>query len=132
MHILSQPVQEELATTALDIETSTLDVERKHNLDRRSEAPRVASVAKASRGAFVRQWRADSCTAAPTAKACKELRKHKCANKASVALEKHPELFPPSHGKLWHETSNRKRQTRLRPRRPLERFREYLEKKAKS
>ncbi len=46
MHLLSQPVQEELATIAMAIETSTLDVERKRNLDRRSEACRVASVAK--------------------------------------------------------------------------------------
>ena len=48
MHLLSQLVQEELATIALAIETSTLDVERNHNLDRRSEACCVSSVAKAS------------------------------------------------------------------------------------
>jgi hypothetical protein len=36
LHLLSQLVQEELATIALAIETSTLDVERKQNLDRRS------------------------------------------------------------------------------------------------
>lgn len=60
MHLLSPPVQEELATIAMAIETSTLDVERKRNLDRRCEAHRVASVAQASRDAFVRQWRTDS------------------------------------------------------------------------
>ena len=60
LHLLSQPVQEELSTIAMAIESSTLDVERKHNLDRRSEAPRVASVSKASRDAFVRQWRTES------------------------------------------------------------------------
>ena len=41
MHILSQPVQEKIATTAMAIETLSLDVERKHNLDRRSEDCRV-------------------------------------------------------------------------------------------
>ena len=49
-HLLSQPVQEELATIAMAIETSTLDVERKHNLDRRSEDRRVSSVAKKHHG----------------------------------------------------------------------------------
>ena len=67
LHLLSQPVQEELSTIAMAIESSTLDVERKHNLDRRSEAPRVSSVSKASRDAFVRQWRTESRAAALTA-----------------------------------------------------------------
>ena len=57
MHLSSPVVQEELATIAHAIETSTLDVERKHNYDRRCEAPTVTSVAKASRDSFVRQWR---------------------------------------------------------------------------
>ena len=57
MHLSSPAVQEELATIAHAIETSTLDVERKHNYDRRAEAPTVTSVAKASRDSFVRQWR---------------------------------------------------------------------------
>ena len=65
---LSQPVQEEFATIAMTIETSTLGVERKHNLDRRSGSSRAASVAKASRAACVRQWQLDSRAAAPTAK----------------------------------------------------------------
>jgi len=50
LHLPSQPAQEEFATIGMAIETSTLDVERKHDLDRRSEDRRVSSVAKASRG----------------------------------------------------------------------------------
>ena len=57
MHLSSPPVQEELATIAYAIETSTLDVGRKHTYDRRTAAPTVTSVAKASRDSFVRQWR---------------------------------------------------------------------------
>ena len=68
LHLVSQLVQEELATIAMAIETSTLDVERKHNLDRSSEARTVASVAKALRDGFVRLWRAESRAAASTAK----------------------------------------------------------------
>jgi hypothetical protein len=50
LHLLSQPLQEELATIAMAIETSTLDVERKHKLDRRSEDRRVSSVATSIAG----------------------------------------------------------------------------------
>eukprot|EP00975_Prorocentrum_lima_P022303 4689154-Prorocentrum_lima.AAC.1 len=39
LHLSSPPVQEELSTIAETIEASTLDVERKHNYDRRAEAP---------------------------------------------------------------------------------------------
>jgi prephenate dehydratase len=88
LHLVSQLVQEELATIAMAIETSTLDVERKHNLDRRSEARTVASVAKASRDGFVRHWRAESRAAASTAKAHKELRAQKFVNKVSIAYER--------------------------------------------
>ena len=59
VHLLSQPVQEELATIAMSIETSSSDVERKHNLDRRSEYRRVSYVAKASRDGFERHWRTE-------------------------------------------------------------------------
>ena len=128
LYLLSQPVQEELSTIAMAIEASTLDVERKHNLDRRSEAAPVSSVSKASRGACVRQWRTESRSAAPTAQQRKELRSHKFANKVSVALERRPELFPQARGKLhWQETQP-KRRKRFRSHRPLQRLlEEYVE-----
>ena len=50
---IATPVQEELATLAHAIETSTLDVERKHKYDRRAEAPTVASVAQIMAGLVV-------------------------------------------------------------------------------
>ena len=50
VHLLSEPVQEELATIAMAVETSTLDVERTHNLDRRSKYRRISSVAKKHHG----------------------------------------------------------------------------------
>ena len=99
-------MQEELSTIAMAIETSTLDVERKHNLDRRSEAPRVSSVSKASRDACVRHWRTESRSTALTAEQRKDLRALKFANKVSVALERRPELFPQARGKLrWENTA---------------------------
>ena len=110
------------------IETSTLDVERTRNLDRRSEAPRVSSVSKASRDAFVRHWRTESRAAAPTAEQREELRAHKFANKVSVALERRPELFPQARGKLHWESTKPARRRRFRSHRPLQRLLgEYVE-----
>jgi len=114
LHLVSQLVQEELATIAIAIETSTLDVERKDNLDRRSEARTVAAVAKASRDGFVRHWRAEPRAAASTAKARKELRAQKFANKVSIAYERRPDLFPQAHGKLHWEHAGPKCRRRLR------------------
>ena len=122
LHLLSQPVQEEPSTIAVAIETSTLDVERKHNLDRRREAPRVSSVPKASRDALVRHWRAESRAAAPAAAQRKELRAHKFANKVSAALERRPELFPQARGKLHWESTTPARRRRFRSHRPLQRL----------
>ena len=94
-------MQEELAAIAMAVETSTLGVERKRNLDRRSEAARVSSVAKASRDAFVRHWRPEVRAACPTSTQRKQRRANKFANVVSVALEQRPDLFPQAHGKLW-------------------------------
>ena len=128
LHLLSQPVQEELSTIAMAIETSTLDVERKHNLDRRSEAPRVSSVSKASRDACVRHWRTESRSTALTAEQRKDLRAHKFANTVSVALERRPEFFPQARGKLHWEKTQPKRRKRFRSHRPLQRLlEEYVE-----
>ena len=70
-HLTSERVQEEISTIAVAIESSTMDVERKNNLDKRLQHRTVNSVAKASRDAFVRTWRLRSTqTAAPAAKAC--------------------------------------------------------------
>ena len=109
-HLLSPHVQEELATIAMAIETSTLDVERKHNYDRRSEAPRVTSVAKASRDAFLRHWRTEARKAVPgpTQKLGRFM------NARAVAMEQCPELFPQAKGKLKWESRPKDKQRRLR------------------
>ena len=117
LHLLSQPVQEELATFAMAIETSTLDVERKHNLDGHSEARHVASVAKASRDGFVRHWRMQSRAAVPTTKERKQQRADTHANKVSLSLVTRPDLFPQARGKLHSGKKCRKKLT-LRPAAP--------------
>ena len=111
------------------IETSTLDVERKHNLDRRSEYRRVSSVAKSSRDGFVRHWRTESRAEAPTARERQELRAYKFANKVSVALGRQPELFPQARRQLrWEESVKLKRRNTFRSDRPLKRLlQEYID-----
>ena len=92
-------MQEELATIARFLEVSTLDVERKHNYDRRAEAPTVTSVAKASRDSFVRQWRTCALareTETTSAAAKKANRKLRFANAVSVAYEANPDFVPTS------------------------------------
>ena len=113
-HLLSPHVQEELATIAMAIETSTLDVERKHNYDRRSEAPRVTSVAKASRDAFVRHWRTEARKAVPGP----TQKPGRFMSARAVAMEQCPELFPQAKGKLKWESRKKKKQRRLRHGRP--------------
>ena len=56
-HLPSDRVQSEIDTIIASIETCTLDVERKHNLDPRHERRAVNSVAKASRDSCIRAWR---------------------------------------------------------------------------
>ena len=99
-YLVSSQVQEEIDTIAVSIETSTMDVERKHNLDKRSEKCTVNSAAKASRDSFIRARRqtlASQGAAAPAAKLRKKLRKRKreCdfLNVASMACQWHPNSF---------------------------------------
>ena len=100
-HLMSQKVQDEIDSIAMAIETSTLDVERKHNLDKRVERRVVSSVAKASRDSVVRAWRSTSGakgSAAPAARIRAKLAKRKRSlshlGTAAFACQKHPEFFP--------------------------------------
>lgn len=118
LHLSSPSVQQELATIAHAVETSTLDVERKHNYDRRTEAPTVTSVAKASRDSFVRQWRTFARASGTVSKsesvAKAANRKLRYANAVSVAYEANPNLFPQAVGKLHWETRTLRQQRRRR------------------
>ena len=98
-HLLSENVQREIETIAVAIETSTMDVERKHNLDKRVQHSTVNSVAKASRDSILRSWRLRSTQpAAPAAKqsqaVCKRKRSAKHLGVGSMALAECPELSP--------------------------------------
>ena len=60
-------VQQELEDIFWNGSATSLDVERKHHQDRKSEAHRVVSVQCASRNAILRRYRAHRTTAAPWA-----------------------------------------------------------------
>ena len=53
----SEPVQSQLRVLCEMGDASTLDIERKHCLDKRTEARRLSSCGKASRDGIIRQWR---------------------------------------------------------------------------
>ena len=95
-HLSSPEVQQEIDTIAAAIETSTMDVERKHNLDKRVQHSTVNSVAKASRDAVLRSWRVR--TMRPAAPAAKKRQARKRSAKhwgvGSMAVEERTELSP--------------------------------------
>ena len=101
-HLSSEKVQQEIDTIAVAIEASTMDVERKHNLDKRVQHSTVNSVAKASRDSFVRSWRTRSRQpAAPAASApvrppqrLKRKRTSKFSNVVLMAVGERLELSP--------------------------------------
>ena len=76
-----------------------MDVERKHNLDKRTQHSSVNSVAKASRDATLRSWRGHTNKpAAPAARITTAIRKRKRGLKhltvASMALSERPDVSP--------------------------------------
>jgi hypothetical protein len=96
-HIFSDTVQEEINTIAVCVDASTLDVERKHNLDRRVEARTVNSLQKASRDSFIRFWRQQAAQAVPketpeVRASRKRKRRAKHMNQWALALSKRPDL----------------------------------------
>ena len=96
VYLTSQEIQQEIDTIAAAIETSTMDVERKHNLDKRVQHSTVNSVAKASRDAVLRSWRLR--TRRPAAPAAKKREARKRSAKhwgvGSMAVEERKELSP--------------------------------------
>ena len=55
--IMSAEVQDELTGILEKASASSLDVERKHNQDKRSETTKVSGCARASRNAIIRRYR---------------------------------------------------------------------------
>ena len=121
MHLSPPVVQEELATIVHAIETSTLDAERKHNYDRRCEAPTVTSVAKASRDSFVR-LRRTSTRASKSESETAVGRRCRFASATSVLYESNPDVFPQAAGKLHWEARSAREQKLLRTGRPCGSF----------
>ena len=105
---MSDDVQEEINTLAACVNGTTLGVERKHNLDRGVQQRTVNSLAKASRAAFIREWRKRGGlghTAAPAALEQKKReflvrRKRKASfmGVSALAIAKHPDLFQQDQG----------------------------------
>ncbi len=103
--LFSLDVQEEIDAIAIHVEGSSLDVERKHRIDKMSEKHTVLGVASASRNGIIRQWRRDIALIReglsrgdPKGRISRR-RRH--MNIRSLALAQAPHLFPQAHGRLW-------------------------------
>ena len=107
-HIMSDDVQEEINTLAVCVHGTTLDVERKHNLDRRVQQRTVNSLAKASRDSFIREWRKQAGlghAAAPAALErqkrallARQKRKASYMGVSALAISKRPDLLQQDQG----------------------------------
>ena len=128
-YLLQTHIQNELRVIGENIEGTTLDVERKHNIEKRGEARRVSSVAKCSRDGVLLSWRKHACLrqhfsthrAEERAK-----RKAKHLNITSMAMRKNPDVFPRGQGKLWWEKEGKSRTRTSNAQSSSAAFREYV------
>ena len=119
LYLLSPEVQEEIDTLITCVETSTLDVERKHVYDRRIEKHEVCSVAKASRDSIIRMWRTQKCKVEESKQSQKVRSKRLRArhtNLFSLAVKRKPSLLPQARGRLFgaKKPANKRQMARLR------------------
>ncbi len=100
-------IQQELHDLATNIAPNSLDVERKHALDKQSERRRAMSVAAASRNSILKRWRIFSRQlrdkAGLTKQARKKERQSRFANIRALAIRRQPELFPQARGRMRWE-----------------------------
>ncbi len=128
--ILDERCQRELETIARRIEGVTLEVERKHNYDRRAERRRVDTVAKASRDSFIRVWRGQSKSAYQEQRRRRASeqsgRGRKHLNVVAVACQLQPRLFPQASGKLRWQDAESVSPSKLRDGRSSGPLRQYI------
>ena len=94
----SKRIQAELRSWASGVEGSALEVERAHNLAKRSERRKLLSVATASRDRILRQYRANGQTKLGGVRDEVARRRARHSNVVLVALKKNPGLFPRAVG----------------------------------
>ena len=104
-YIMSDNVQVELVGVFENATATSLDVERKHASDKKFETTKVTGCAAASRNCIIRKYlssrRASLSVNNNAAASSKHIR---YLNIRALALERRPELFPRTRGKLhWDE-----------------------------
>lgn len=103
--LLSQTVQEEIECVLRRLDVTSLDVERKNNLDRRfQKQDRVISLPRASRNSLLetfRVWRSTQLNKKMSAK--KAQRQFRTMNKRALAIQQNPHLFSRARGRLHWE-----------------------------
>lgn len=131
-YLASDPVQNELVGVFETISATSLEVERKHNADKRSETTKVTGVARASRNSILRRYLGERDKHMRSIKQRRDAQKKVAhLNLHALALERRPDLFPRARGKLRWETgvSNQDMRALVEPRSAssnAEALREYI------
>ncbi|MEM1007442.1 MAG: hypothetical protein AAGJ35_00425 [Myxococcota bacterium] len=111
---LLAPTQQSMLECLADtVGATTLDVERKHNMDKpnRSHSPgQLLSLKTASRNSHIRVWRTDSQRHSLSEAELKEVRQARHSSIQSEAISHRPHLVGQPLGRLWWETEQRHRQ----------------------
>ena len=91
-YMVAASVQNELEKIIIFSATTSLSVERKHNIDKRSEAHKVSSVARCSRDGILTAYRAKKirmCQVRSDSHA--QAKRHLHMNTVALAVQRHPE-----------------------------------------
>ena len=106
--LMSEAVQQELEAIVEAAEITSLDVERKNWLDKKSEGRkgvRLTTVARASRNSLLREYRSErSPIVAKSAAEAQQAKKALHTNIRSLAIQQCPDYFSRGRGKRHWET----------------------------
>lgn len=104
-YLMSPGVQSEITGMLEAAAGSSLEVERKHNQDKRSETVKISSCGTASRNSIIRRYLVHRARQVDTMDTTR--RKHEAAlrlNVRALAVRANPDLFPRARGRLRWET----------------------------
>ena len=100
-YLMGEDIQLELCGIFEAVTGSSLDVERKHQQDKRSETTKVSGIARASRDSIIRRYLvAREGLLQHLRQATRKLSSAQHLNVRALAIHRHPELMPRGRGQL--------------------------------
>ena len=113
--LVSPTVQQEISEILRRASASSLDVERKHATDKKSENNKMTTLARASRNSILAKFRLQKHRYNKERRGkCKIWQKHLYANKRSLAIQRQRDWLPRPRGRLrWEGPVPKEEQARL-------------------